>query len=181
MSSPHNIIDKQSENVLAIVSLGSNLGSDKGDSAEILRQALIELQALSLKPLLTSSFYRTAPIDSPPDAPDFLNAITLLRLAPQNLSAVQLLQNLLQIEAEFGRRRGCGVNEPRSLDLDLISFGDLQLRTAALELPHPRAHLRGFVMAPLAEVAPDCILPGQAQTARELSLSLISNQSISRL
>jgi len=181
MSSPHNIIDKPTEDVLAIVSLGSNLGSDKGDSAEILRQALNELQALSLKPLLTSSFYRTAPIESPPDAPEFLNAITLLSVAPQNLSAAELLQSLLQIEVVYGRRRSGGINEPRTLDLDLISYGNLQHHTPALELPHPRAHLRGFVMAPLAEVAPDYILPGQAQTAQQLSLSLVSNQSISRL
>lgn len=181
MSSPRNTINNSANEVLAIVSLGSNLGSDKGDSAEILCQALIELQALSLKPLLTSSFYRTAPIDSPPDAPDFLNAITLLRVAPQHLSAAELLQNLLKIETEYGRRRVGGVNEPRTLDLDLISYGNLQRHTPTLELPHPRAHLRGFVMAPLAEVAPDYILPGQVETAQQLSLGLLSYQSIFRL
>jgi len=180
MSSPANTTSKQDTGVIAIVSLGSNLASSKGDSSAIVRAALVDLQALSDAPLITSSLYRSVALDSPPDAPDFINAIAILRVRA-GLSATALLQRLQEIETSNGRQRGAVLNAPRTLDLDLISFGELQCRTANLTLPHPRARQRRFVMEPLAEVACDYILPGQTLTAQQCLQSLGADQVLSKL
>ena len=177
---------------IAVISLGSNLGfagaagvagtpgADLRDPERLLRLALQELQALSALPLTTSSFYRTAPIDCPPGAQDFINAIALLRVA-RELTADKLLEHLHLIETRFGRQRDGIRNQPRTLDLDLISFGALQCAGPRLILPHPRAHQRLFVMAPLAEVAPDLKLPGQALTAAQLARQLQGGQQVAAL
>ena len=83
-----------------------------------------------------------------------------------------LLAELKRIEGEFGRRPKIVLNEPRPLDLDLIAWGREVRQSAALTLPHPRAHLRHFVLCPLAELAPDLVLPGQRQTVRQLLAAL---------
>lgn len=166
---------------LAVISLGSNLGlardSIELDSESILRTVLKDLQALSARPLVVSSFYRTSPLDCPPDAPDFVNAIALMQVHP-DITAFALLDALQALEAKFGRVRGNSPNQPRSLDLDLICFGSLQCDESTLVLPHPRAHLRRFVMVPLAEVAPDLKLPGQELSATELAQRLSGNQEV---
>ena len=152
---------------LVIVALGSNLG----DSRQIFAQAITRLQELSAAPLVVSTFIETAPVDCPPGSPQFLNAV--IGLAPRAGETPESLHGKLQaLEKAFGRRLKQVLNEPRPLDLDLIAFGSERRDTPQLTLPHPRAHLRRFVLQPLAEIAPDFILPGQARTAAELLADL---------
>ena len=148
---------------LAFVALGSNLG----DSQAILNQALVRLQELSAAPLARSSIWRTKPVDCPPGSPDFLNAVVGLVPTAEE-TPESLLEKLQCLEKEFGRRPKTILNEPRPLDLDLIAFGQETRVTEKLVLPHPRAHLRRFVLQPLTEIAPDFILPGQTKTVRKL-------------
>jgi 2-amino-4-hydroxy-6-hydroxymethyldihydropteridine diphosphokinase len=151
------------------VALGSNLG----DSDRLIRTAMARLQRLSDGPLLKSSFWQTAPVGCPPGSPTFINAVA--GLTPRaGETPESLLDRLRQIEKEFGRKPKNEVNEPRPLDLDLIAFRNETRATKELTLPHPRAHLRRFVLQPLCEIAPDLILPGQtgtvAQLLRELTM-----------
>jgi 2-amino-4-hydroxy-6-hydroxymethyldihydropteridine diphosphokinase len=154
---------------MTFVGLGSNLGNSK----EIILRAFDRLQTLFTHPLLRSSLWRTAPVDCPPGSPPFVNAMAGLRSAA-NQTPQSLLRQLQVLEAEFGRQRSGIPNEPRVLDLDLIAFGQQTVNLPELVLPHPRAHLRRFVLQPLAEIAPDFILPGQAKSAKAL-LDQLSN------
>ncbi len=147
----------------AVIALGSNLGN----SAQLIQQAIERLQQFSDEPLRQSSLWRTAPVDCPPGSPDFLNAV--VALAPRASETPETLLGKLQsLEKEFGRQPKKILNEPRPLDLDLIAFGNETRATNELTLPHPRAHLRRFVLQPLDEIAPDLILPGQTETIRQL-------------
>ncbi|HKX43810.1 MAG TPA: 2-amino-4-hydroxy-6-hydroxymethyldihydropteridine diphosphokinase [Burkholderiaceae bacterium] len=156
--------------VEAFIGLGANLG----DPHATLTAAFDALVALPESTLTQrSSFYRTAPIDS--GGPDYLNAVARLRT---RLPALELLAQLQAIERAHGRERPYR-NAPRTLDLDLLLYGDEQWATPALELPHPRAHERAFVLAPLAEIAPDLVIPGRGRVA-EL-LAGLPDQRIERL
>lgn len=143
------------------------LGSNLGDSRAILERALRRLQEFSDAPLVKSSFYETGPVDCPPGSPKFLNAVALL-VPRAGETPESLLAKLQALEKEFGRAPKKILNEPRPLDLDLIAFGNELRSTPGLTLPHPRAHLRKFVLAPLAEIAPDLILPRQRQAVARL-------------
>jgi 2-amino-4-hydroxy-6-hydroxymethyldihydropteridine diphosphokinase len=152
---------------LAFIALGSNLGDSRG----IVGQALTRIESLSDEPLLKSSLLETTPVDCPPESPRFINAVC--GLVPRSGETPEtLLEKLLAIEKEFGRQPKRILNEPRFLDLDLIAFASAVMSTPALALPHPRAHLRRFVLQPLSEIAPDFTLPGQAQTVKELLIQL---------
>jgi 2-amino-4-hydroxy-6-hydroxymethyldihydropteridine diphosphokinase len=118
-------------------------------------------------PLLKSGLWQTTPVDCPPGSPLFLNAVVGFLPRPGQ-TPESLLSGLQALEREFGRRPKRVQNEPRPLDLDLIAFGDEVRATPELTLPHPRAHLRRFVLQPLAEIAPDLVLPGQRATVAEL-------------
>jgi 2-amino-4-hydroxy-6-hydroxymethyldihydropteridine diphosphokinase len=151
---------------LVVVALGSNLG----DSRSLLESAIERLRQSSGSPranFRVSSFRTTAPIDCPPGSPPFLNAVVGFEAGPTD-SPEALLTHLQELEREAGRRPKAVLNEPRPLDLDLIGFGHLTRATPELILPHPRAHLRRFVLEPLAEIAPDLRLPGWPGTAAEL-------------
>lgn len=150
-----------------VIALGSNLG----DSAALLERAIQRLQEFSVTPVVRSSFIETAPVDCPPGSPMFLNAVVALT-PPANETPESLLEKLRELEKEFGRPPKTILNEPRPLDLDLIAFGNETRATPALILPHPRAHLRRFVLEPLAEIAADFILPGQTKTVAELHRAL---------
>ncbi|HWD20151.1 MAG TPA: 2-amino-4-hydroxy-6-hydroxymethyldihydropteridine diphosphokinase [Verrucomicrobiae bacterium] len=145
------------------VALGSNLG----DSAEIVRRALARLQEYSDAPLRPSSLWRMPPVDCPPGSPDFVNAVVGLR-ARRDETPQTLLAKLQALEKEFGRQPKIILNEPRPLDLDLIAFGARTVSTPELTVPHPRAAQRKFVLQPLREVAPDLILPGETATVAQL-------------
>ena len=144
------------------------LGSNLGDLRQIFARALARLQEFSDAPLLASPFIETAPVDCPPGSPNFLNAV--VGLVPRAGETPESLHMKLQLlEKEFGRSPKKVLNEPRPLDLDLIAFGHATRNTQQLTLPHPRAHLRKFVLQPLAEIAPDFVLPGQTKTVAELN------------
>ncbi|HEX6734836.1 MAG TPA: 2-amino-4-hydroxy-6-hydroxymethyldihydropteridine diphosphokinase [Azonexus sp.] len=156
---------------LAYVALGANLG----DPASTVRAAFGALANLpDSRVLRCSSLYRTAPVGVV-DQPEFINAVALLEttLAPQ-----RLLAELLDIECRFGRQRA-EKNGPRTLDLDLLLYDERCIELPELILPHPRLHLRAFVLLPLAEIAPDLVLPGRGRIAAWLPA--VANQSIVRL
>lgn len=159
----------------AWVALGSNLG----DSLAVLNAARQSLQGLSAAPIRCSSWWKTSPLDCPPGSPAFFNGVVWLQLRPHETPTTFLAQ-LQELEREAGRRPKVVLNEPRPLDLDLIAFGDVVLQTATLILPHPRAHERRFVLAPLAELAPDWILPGQSSTVLQLLTRLPAQGAVER-
>jgi len=164
------------EPVLAFVALGSNLG----DSASLLLRAMAELDKLSLRRLRRSSLWRTTPVDCPPGSPPFINAV--VGLVPRaGETPESLLLQLQRLETEFGRRPKTVLNEARTLDLDLIAFGQEVRNTERLHLPHRRACGRRFVLAPLAEIAPDLMLPGQTHTVAELLGALQTEECLERL
>jgi len=156
----------------AFIALGSNLG----DSRKILLNAMARLQSFSATPVAKSSLWQTAPVDCPPDSPQFLNAVAALTpLAGETPES--LLEKLQALEREFGRQTKKVPNEPRPLDLDLIAFGGEIRATARFTLPHPRAHERRFVLQPLCEIAPELVLPGQSQTVAQLLASLPDDET----
>jgi 2-amino-4-hydroxy-6-hydroxymethyldihydropteridine diphosphokinase len=130
------------------------LGSNLGDSLAILEAALITLDEHADITLVSrSSWYKTRPIGPP--QPDYLNGCALLQTT---LEPLPLLEQLLAIERRFGRQRGERWG-PRSLDLDILLYGDVVVTTESLQIPHPRMCERAFVLVPLAEIAPDWIEP----------------------
>lgn len=144
------------ERVDAYVGLGSNLG----DSVAAIEAALDALAALPSTTLVArSALYRSAPLDAPGD--DYVNAVAHLRTA---VAPLALLHALHEIERRAGRERPFA-NAPRSLDLDLLLHGDAVLASEELTLPHPRMHARAFVLAPLAEIAPELVVPGRGSVA----------------
>jgi 2-amino-4-hydroxy-6-hydroxymethyldihydropteridine diphosphokinase len=158
------------EPVRAFVGLGANLGDARGT----LEQALAALAALPQTRLVaSSSVYRTAPVDA--TGPDFLNAVAELSTT---LQPHALLQALLSIEQAHGRQRPYP-NAPRTLDLDLLLHGQQVLNDPELTLPHPRAHLRAFVLQPLAELAPGLQLPGRGVVG--VLAAQITDQAIQKL
>lgn len=145
----------------AYVALGSNLD----DPASHVRRAFGELAALPASRLLAcSALYRSAPV-GPADQPDFINAVA--RMAT-DLTPVGLLAALLAIEQAHGRVRAAR-NAPRTLDLDILMYDDLCCSEPELILPHPRMHQRAFVLRPLAEIAPDCRVPGRGMAVELLA------------
>lgn len=160
----------------ALIALGSNLG----DSQHIIEEAFIRLQNFSAAPIRRSSLWRSAPVDCPPGSTEFVNAVGVL-IPLKGETPESLLAKLQALEIEFGRRPKSVMNEPRRLDLDLIAFGNEVRSTSQMTLPHPRAHLRQFVLEPLREVAPQVVLPGQTRTVEQLSAELQPTTSISRL
>jgi 2-amino-4-hydroxy-6-hydroxymethyldihydropteridine diphosphokinase len=163
-------------NDLAIIALGSNLG----DSRQILLHAMDRLQELSDRPILKSSLWRTTPVNCPPGSPNFINAVAGF-VARDGEAPESLLAKLQGIESDFGRQPKTIPNEPRPLDLDLIAFGSEQRTTRELTLPHPRAHHRRFVLQPLSEIAPALVLPGQTKSVLELLDTLPPDQSIQKI
>ncbi len=161
---------------LSYIALGSNLG----DSRRIILEEMARLQNFSDQPLLKSSLWQTTPVNCPPGSPLFVNAV--VGFAPRKSETPEsLLQKLRALEKEFGRPPKKVLNEPRALDLDLIAFGGETRNTPELVLPHPRAHLRRFVLQPLGEIAPLLILPGQSKTISQLLVGLPDEEIVSRL
>lgn len=152
---------------LAVVSLGANLPTAYGNSLETVYSASHELARLFGVSVMRSSPWRTDPVDCDPGAPDFINAITAFWLATP-WKPRQVLDCLHALEDKYGRQRSGIRNASRGLDLDLICLGDIILANSEVRLPHPRAHLRGFVLNPLTEVLPNLILPGQSRSVSHL-------------
>ena len=161
---------------LAVVALGSNLG----DSRQIILDALARIEKFSNRPVHKSSLWQTSPVDCPPGSAPFVNAVAAL-VPFADETPESLLHKLRALEKKFGRASKKVLNEPRTLDLDLIAFDAETLHTPELVLPHPRAHLRRFVLQPLNEIAQDMILPGQRKTVSELLAELPGNETVTRL
>ena len=155
--------------VRACVGLGANLG----DAAGTLRQAFYALDACEgITVLSTSRLYRT-PAWGREDQPDFINAVALVdtMLAPR-----VLLERLLAVEAAFGRQRADGERwGPRTLDLDLLLYGDAVVDEPGLHVPHPHLHERAFALVPLLEVMPDARIPGYGDARDAVSALEMSN------
>src|SRR5829696_3695822 len=138
--------------MIAYIALGSNLG----DRWATLSAAVRRLRAEpGVRVVGTSAFHETAPVNCPPGSGEFLNAAVAVETDREPHDVLRLL---LRIERAFGRVR-TEPNSPRTLDLDLILYGDRVIDTPELTLPHPRMHERAFVLVPLAEVAPDAVHP----------------------
>ncbi|MFT4248642.1 MAG: 2-amino-4-hydroxy-6-hydroxymethyldihydropteridine diphosphokinase [Pseudomonas sp.] len=134
------------------------LGANLGDAPSVVRQALAALSGLPRTRLLAASrLYRT-PAWGREQQPDFINAVALLDTA---LPAEPLLDHLLGIEQDFGRIRLPAERwGPRTLDLDLLLYGEQRIELPRLRVPHPHLHERAFVLVPLAEIAPEATIPG---------------------
>lgn len=148
------------------------LGSNQGESEQMLGDAMKRLRAFAEGKFIESSVWRTKPVDCPVGSPDFLNAVVIMEVG-DDLTPAGLLRELQGIEREFGRRPKKILNEPRPLDLDIISFGREVIAEANLVIPHPRAHERRFVLGPLAEILPEFQAPGWSGNARQLAADLV--------
>ena len=162
------------------IALGANLPSHAGPPLVTLLAIRPLLEALMIEQAMAdqahghtlahwSPLFRTAPVGGPPGQPDYLNAVVLLRPVqrPTPDAAGRLLSRLQQLEQRFGRQRRVHWG-PRSLDLDLLWWGDLHCRCDALELPHPRLGERSFVLTPLAAIDPGLVPPGAGAPAAAL-------------
>lgn len=142
---------------IAFIGLGSNLGDPKSK----VREGCAALAALPQVQLAAaSSLYRSAPVGHA-DQPDFVNAVAQLVTA---LRPQALLASLLAIEKRFGRERSLR-NAARTLDLDLLLYDADEIDEPGLVVPHPRMHERAFVLVPLLEIAPACVIPGRGPAA----------------
>ncbi len=156
---------------LAYVGIGSNLEDPR---AQVLR-ALDELAQLpQARMTARSSLYRTAPVGHTAQ-PDFVNAVAAL---DTQLSAEALLQGLKTIEERHGRQRSFP-NAPRTLDLDLLLYGHVEISGPGLSVPHPRMHERAFVLVPLLEIAPHAQIPGRGAASQCLAAN--TGQEVERI
>jgi len=145
------------DGVLAFVALGANLG----DAQTTVLQAIDDLARLPHTRLVkASSLYRTAPFEA--SGPDFINAVIALQT---RLDVRELLLKLQQLENAQGRERPFK-NAPRTLDLDILLYGDVSVNSPDLQIPHPRMTERAFVLVPLAEIAPERVTGEQLRVVQ---------------
>ena len=161
---------------MVVVGVGSNLG----DSLAYARAGIDRLRGFAAGEFRCSSLWRTSPVDCPPEAGDFINAVVAFEVAGGH-TPDSLLAALKQIEREFGRERNPVRNTPRELDLDLLLFDSLTRQEEHLTLPHPRAITRRFVLAPAAEIAPQLVWPGTGRTIAALLEDLQDDAGAQRL
>ena len=157
----------------AYIALGSNLASAVGPPDATLAAATARLGKLGTA-TRRSSLYSTRPVGF--DAqPRFVNAVVALETS---LAPHALIHQLLAIEKEFGRDRSNSIpNGPRTLDLDILLMGDLEIRDPGLELPHPRLDERAFVLVPLNEIAPHLSVAGRGKTVQQMLEDLHQTQA----
>lgn len=145
------------------VALGSNIG-DRLENLRAARKSIFDLPTVKA-PILSSAIYQTEPIGCEPEAGKFLNAVVEFDYEDD---AARLLEQLIEIEEALGRKRDHPRNVSRLIDVDLLYCGEQRSNDERLQLPHPRLHLREFVLRPLADIRPDLLLPGQKKSIREL-------------
>ena len=146
------------------VALGSNLG-DRLDNLRAARRAILGLSNVK-PPILSSAIYETDPVDCEPGANKFLNAVIEF---DYDRDPSSLLEELIRIEKALGRKRDHPKNISRTIDIDMLYYDQRIIEDERLQLPHPRIHLRKFVLQPLANIRPGLILPGHTQTVDELA------------
>jgi len=152
------------DSVIATLGVGANLG----DPRTAVRKAIGDLAQLpSTVTVAVSSLYGSAPLDA--DGPDYVNAVVQVRTA---LSPDALLTALQAIEQQAGRERPYR-NAPRTLDLDILLYGEQRVDREDLQIPHPRMWQRAFVVLPLAEIAPDLVSPAHVQAVAGQGLHLL--------
>jgi len=145
------------------VAFGSNLG-DRLANLRATRERIVDL-AGAQPPVLSSAIYETEPVGCEPGAAKFLNAVLEFDYEGDPAS---LLEQFIRIEQALGRKRDHPKNVSRTIDIDLLYYGDRKIQDERLQLPHPRMHLREFVLRPLVDIRPGLVLPGQTKTVREL-------------
>jgi 2-amino-4-hydroxy-6-hydroxymethyldihydropteridine diphosphokinase len=158
------------------IALGSNLG-DRLENLRGARKKLVDFNGAA-SPILSSAIYETDPVGCEPGAGKFLNAVIEFEY---DGDPEDLLDELRAIETSLGRGPEHERNKSRTIDLDLLYFGENKIDNKKLQLPHPRMHLRKFVLAPLADIRPDLILRGQSKTVRELLASADESATVVRL
>jgi len=156
-------------------SIALALGSNLGDREAHLERGLASLRTRGVETLAKSAIYETEPVGGPPQGP-YLNLVVLVRT---DLGPEELLRAALAVEAERGRVRTVR-DAPRTLDIDILFYGDLVRRLPSLVLPHPRLHERRFVLVPLAEVAPDWRHPILGYSPAELLARLADRSAVER-
>lgn len=159
---------------------GIALGSNLGDRLANLREGRARLSTLPgvSGPILTSGIYETAPVDCAPGTPAYLNAVLEL----SHSGHVTLLLDALQgIERDMGRPGKRPRNASRTIDLDILYCGNLILNNEEVIIPHPRLHLRRFVLQPLADICPGRILPGQNRSIHELLADLPPDDTLQQI
>jgi len=144
------------------IALGSNLG-DRLANLRAARQAVVGL--IGAKSQMVSPVYESEPVGCEPGAAKFLNAVLE---AEFDGDPTELLDELIRVEESLGRDRDHAKNVSRRIDIDLLYADDLNVQNERLQLPHPRLHLRKFVLQPLADIRPDLVLPNQTRTVSEL-------------
>jgi 2-amino-4-hydroxy-6-hydroxymethyldihydropteridine diphosphokinase len=157
------------------VALGSNLGN-RLENLRAARRQIIELNRVQ-PPVLSSGIYETEPVDCEQGASRFLNAVVEFDYEGD---PGQLLEQLVRIEESLGRKRDHRQNTSRTIDIDLLYCSDRQIGNKRLQLPHPRMHLRKFVLQPLADIRPELILPNQPKNVRELLAQLDESEELVR-
>jgi 2-amino-4-hydroxy-6-hydroxymethyldihydropteridine diphosphokinase len=158
------------------IAFGSNL-ANRREYLQSAREKILKIEQAKA-PFLFSRLYETDPIGCEPGAKKFLNAVMEMGYEGE---PEQLLSELGRIEESLGRDPDHPRNASRTVDLDLLYFGDRTIDGAELQLPHPRLHLRRFVLAPLADVRPDLILPGQTASVRDLLENLADDSAVVRV
>jgi len=157
------------------VALGSNIG-DRLRNLSAARKAIFDLP--NVKPrIISSAIYETEPVGCEPGAKKFLNALVEFEYEGDPAG---LLEQLIYIEEALGRKRHHPKNISRTIDIDLLYYGDERINDERLQLPHPRLHSREFVLRPLADIRPDLILPGQNKAVVELLAEVQSSGEVIR-
>jgi 2-amino-4-hydroxy-6-hydroxymethyldihydropteridine diphosphokinase len=144
------------------VALGSNIG-DRLENLRAARNSILRLPNVKA-PILSSAVYETEPVGCEPGAGKFLNAVVEFEYEGD---PARLLEQLIQIEEALGRKRDHPKNVSRTIDIDLLYCGDQQINDERLQMPHPRLHLRTFVLRPLADIGRDLVLPGEKKTVSD--------------
>ena len=160
---------------MILVAIGSNLNSKSFGSPEQNCNAAIEILRKYFEVTQSSSFYKTEPIPKS-EQPWFVNCIVNIK---SKISPSRILDTLLEIELQFGRKRN-RKNEARVIDLDLIAYNSLIVKSLKLTLPHPRMHLRKFVIQPICDINKNWIHPISKKKALEI-LKELANQKISNI
>jgi 2-amino-4-hydroxy-6-hydroxymethyldihydropteridine diphosphokinase len=158
------------------IALGANL-DNRREYLHSARKKILQITHGNA-PFLFSALYETEPVGCEPGAQKFLNAVMEMGYEGEPEG---LLTELRRIEESLGREPDHARNASRTVDLDLLYFGDRKVDGAELQLPHPRLHLRRFVLAPLADVRPDLILPRQTVPVRALLENLADDSAVVRV